>query len=496
MGFGGGSSGSGTIGGASDAALNNPTNNDILTYDSGTSKWKNATASAHTHAAADIASGTLNAARLPAASESVQGAAELATAAEATTGTDTSRAVTPAGLKAAVTAATASLSLEDLADVGSLPEGSVLTVTNGDVIGVTPEDVTAADIEYLGGQSVRDVITQLLSRVTALETAAPILVNSVLPVISGTFTPGSTVSVSTGTWTVAGSAITPDSYLYQWKRNGANISGATNNSYTLVSGDLGNNTITVAVTARKTGNTDGTVSANAIDVSAGVTGLSIVSLQTASNTGTSIPLTKPSNLANGDFVIAALRSMTNIGSSDFSPVTGSGTWSRLGPAWPGAGDESRVQGFYGHRISDVGSEPASYQFIRTSAATRNAGVIFALRGVPTSNYLNTASTDYFGTSITGGKRVTSLTVTANNSLQLIVAAAEFAPGSNHAPITTPAGFTLLAQEAQDGDISSVARTFIAVYYRQVNSGATAAADITWTSPVNPVAHSIVINPGA
>lgn len=57
-------------------------------------------ASTHNQAASTITSGTLDAARLPAASDTSIGAVELATTAEATTGTDTARAVTPAGVKA------------------------------------------------------------------------------------------------------------------------------------------------------------------------------------------------------------------------------------------------------------------------------------------------------------------------------------------------------------------------------------------------------------
>lgn len=55
---------------------------------------------AHAHTAADVTGGVFNAARIPAASETAAGGVELATVTEATTGTDTSRAVTPAGLKA------------------------------------------------------------------------------------------------------------------------------------------------------------------------------------------------------------------------------------------------------------------------------------------------------------------------------------------------------------------------------------------------------------
>ena len=56
----------------------------------------------HTHTAADIASGTLAAARLPAATEAAVGAIELATSAEVIAGVDAVRAVTPAGLTASV----------------------------------------------------------------------------------------------------------------------------------------------------------------------------------------------------------------------------------------------------------------------------------------------------------------------------------------------------------------------------------------------------------
>src|ERR1700749_1784624 len=67
--------------------------------------------------------------------------------------------------------------------------------------------------------------------------------NTVLPLISGTTKVGSQLSTTTGTWNP-----TADSYTYQWKRNGTNISGATASTYTLVTADF-NTVITVTVTA-------------------------------------------------------------------------------------------------------------------------------------------------------------------------------------------------------------------------------------------------------
>ena len=57
--------------------------------------------------------------------------------------------------------------------------------------------------------------------------------NSVAPALSGTAQEGQTLTCSTGTW--SGSP----TYTYQWKRDGSNITSATNSTYTLVTADVG-----------------------------------------------------------------------------------------------------------------------------------------------------------------------------------------------------------------------------------------------------------------
>jgi hypothetical protein len=57
--------------------------------------------------------------------------------------------------------------------------------------------------------------------------------NTAAPAISGTVTVGSTLSVTTGTWT----GVAPITYTYQWLRAGAPIFGATGSTYILAAAD-------------------------------------------------------------------------------------------------------------------------------------------------------------------------------------------------------------------------------------------------------------------
>ena len=139
----------------------------------------------------------------------------------------------------AVIAVTNGLPVSQAASPGGLP---VTVSTNGFGLGVTP---VAA-----GGMSVSDTTGTLFG-------PAGIPANLTLPVISGTPTVGQTLTTSAGTWSG-----TLASYTFQWKRGGANISGAISSNYLLVSADSGT-TITVTVTAT---NTAGSASATSAGV--------------------------------------------------------------------------------------------------------------------------------------------------------------------------------------------------------------------------------------
>jgi len=99
------------------------------------------------------------------------------------------------------------------------PFGMAVTVsTNGYGMPVVPV--------AFGGRPVFDTSGTLFGPPVIPANTSP-------PVITGTTQVGQTLAVSVGTW--SGTAAT---YTFQWKRGGANISGATSSLYLLVTADL------------------------------------------------------------------------------------------------------------------------------------------------------------------------------------------------------------------------------------------------------------------
>jgi peptidoglycan/xylan/chitin deacetylase (PgdA/CDA1 family) len=82
------------------------------------------------------------------------------------------------------------------------------------------------------------------------------------PTITGTAQVGQVLTANPGTWTPA-----PSSFSYQWLRNGAAISGATNATYTPVAADA-TRTLTVRVTGTPAGGTTATATSAGVVVAA------------------------------------------------------------------------------------------------------------------------------------------------------------------------------------------------------------------------------------
>ena len=97
-------------------------------------------------------------------------------------------------------------------------------------------------------------VTRALAITVIPHTFAP---SGGVPVISGTATVGQVLTTSNGTW----AGFPAPTFTYQWKRGGTAISGATSQSYLLVSADAGA-MISVDVTATNSaGNATATAAA-------------------------------------------------------------------------------------------------------------------------------------------------------------------------------------------------------------------------------------------
>ena len=190
--------------------------------------------------------------------------------------------------------------------------------------------------------------------VSAAMAAAP--GNTSAPTVSGTPKAGQTLTVSNGTWTGS-----PTTYAYQWQRcssqaSCANISGATERTYTVVSADAGR-TLRAVVTAT---NEDGLSTANS-NMTATVPAVSGAPASTAA----------PS--INGDAIVGESLSATQ-GTWSGSPTDFSYQWLRCDFngadcfAVPGAHGNS-----YGVRFADV------YFTLRVEVRARNANGVATSR---------------------------------------------------------------------------------------------------------------------
>lgn len=220
---------------------------------------------------------------------------------------------------------------------GSPTTGNTLTVSNGSW-SATPDSYTyawkragsiisgATAATYVlvsadEGQAITCTVTAIKSgyssasatsaSVTASSGSSGTLTNTTAPAVTGTGTVGQVLTTTNGAWSA-----TPDSYTYQWRRDGAAISGATSQTYTLVSAD-GGTAITCAVTAVKATYTSGTAVSNS----------TAVALQTFTNS--TVP-TISGTTTTGNTVTSST------GTWSVSPDAYAYQWKRAGTAISGA----------------------------------------------------------------------------------------------------------------------------------------------------------------
>lgn len=139
--------------------------------------------------------------------------------------------------------------------------------------------------------------------------------------ISGNQVVGSTLTAIWGNWN-SDPAYSPESYTYQWYKNGSSISGATNNTYVTQVSDVGS-TITVTVTAVNQRGSTPSASSNSIIVTpSNLSGLSLTDSTSTPSAPTTVSVTGGTN--------AWSASWTNTGASTYGVRTNNGSVSYSG----------------------------------------------------------------------------------------------------------------------------------------------------------------------
>jgi hypothetical protein len=111
---------------------------------------------------------------------------------------------------------------------------------SGEVELSNPDVMSGVDLLQSLGLIVTGRAAQILSN------TMPIPINSVAPAVTGTSQSGQVLTTTSGTWNTA------TSYTYQWMQNSTTpITGATNNTYTIQTTDIGS-TLSCNVTAINT----------------------------------------------------------------------------------------------------------------------------------------------------------------------------------------------------------------------------------------------------
>ena len=128
---------------------------------------------------------------------------------------------------------------------------------NGGVIdGATASTYTlaAADVGTKVSVTVTGTFTgyTTTSKTSATHTVSGGTLTTSVPTISGTVQVGEEMTANPGTWTAGSTPLQASNFTYQWLRNGTNIPGATDSTYTFVAADAGTR-ISVRVTGEYPG---------------------------------------------------------------------------------------------------------------------------------------------------------------------------------------------------------------------------------------------------
>jgi len=184
-------------------------------------------------------------------------------------------------------------------------------------------------------------------------------INLVLPTISGTTGAGDTLTADNGAWTTSTATIT---LTNQWQRDGADISGETGSTYTVLAGDAGTD-ITVDVEGDDGTNTPVTASSAATSIPGSLSVTELGSVARVSNEDDSDTITgiDVGAIADGTILIAVIAACdVNSGATFSAPTLGANTFTEVVTAPPSG--ERGLGAIYRWTKSGTGTQTFTWNY--------------------------------------------------------------------------------------------------------------------------------------
>ncbi|MCL2309916.1 MAG: hypothetical protein FWC42_06535 [Proteobacteria bacterium] len=307
--------------------------------------------------------------------------------------------------------------------------------------------------------------------------------------IGGAASPGYYLTTS-----VSGFSPTPDSYTYQWQRNGANIVDATASTYLLTTADAGQS-ISLAVTANKTGYIAKTVISNTItvnlySVSTRATAGGSISSPALVNSGATYTLTITPDAGYYISTISGCGGTTFTGNS-------TNTAARTYTTGPITGNCAVSATFSPLPITISGSAGTGGS-ISPSSAQVNSGSAYTFTITPNSGYYISSISGCNGTQFTGNSTNTAArTFTTGAITSACTVSVTFAPVYITISGSAGTGGAIFPSGTITGVVSGTTRTFTVMpssgYYISSISGCggtTVTGDSTYTEYFDYVTGAI------
>lgn len=243
------------------------------------------------------------------------------------------------------------------------------------------------------------------------------------PYITGNSTVGSQLTINIGAWN-SDESFAPSSYIYEWRRNGVTISGATSVNYTTVPADVGTS-ITAQLTAVNLRGSVSYTASNSIQIiPQSLSGLSLTDITSTPSAPSSVSVSGGTNTWSASWTNTGAPTYgvrTNNGGVSYSggtSATGYSASAGSATVWVKSINNSGTVSISWSPAYGAGGYTVSYSGA-ASGSTNTTSTSFSISSVPTGSNLSVSVTPYApgNVNITGGSQSSSITLTQRESAE-------------------------------------------------------------------------------